>query len=134
MEKWRQEISEIRKSHQDQLTIVEKRNHQAMMELRDRLEAEKEIFQDNFLKKSEEKYRIREKAFRDQIIQERDSEIEVVIERLERETGSSNSDATRRYRMDIERIKTETAAEMKEVYSGRNSYVLLFSSSETIIV
>jgi hypothetical protein len=126
MEKWRQEISEIRKSHQDQLTIVEKRNHQAMMELRDRLEAEKEIFQDNFLKKSEEKCRIREKAFRDQIIQERDSEIEVVIERLERETGSSNSDATRRYRMDIERIKTETAAEMKEVYSGRNSYVYFF--------
>ena len=126
MEKWRQEISEIRKSHQDQLTIVEKRNHQAMMELRDRLEAEKEIFQDNFLKKSEEKYRIREKAFRDQIIQERDAEIEVVIERLERETGSSNSDATRRYRMDIERIKTETAAEMKEVYSGRKFLCFTF--------
>ena len=39
----------------------------------------------------------------------------MVIQRLESETGSNNSDATRRYRMDIERIKSETAEEIKQV-------------------
>lgn len=67
------------------------------------------------LKKTEAQVRAREKAFREQLIQERDAEIEVIIDRLERESGSSTSDATRRYRMDIERIKAETATEIKEV-------------------
>ena len=80
------------------------------------LETQKEEWQALVLKKTENQVRAREKAFREQVIRERDAEIEVVIDRLERESGSSNSDATRRYRMDIERIKAETANEIKEVY------------------
>jgi chromosome segregation ATPase len=58
---------------------------------------------------------VTQKQFRDQMIEQRDQEIEIVIQRLESETGSNNSDATRKYRMDIERIKSETAEEIKQL-------------------
>jgi TPP-dependent pyruvate/acetoin dehydrogenase alpha subunit len=49
------------------------------------------------------------------MIEQRDAEIEMVVQRLESESGSNTSDATRRYRMDIERIKSEAADEIKQV-------------------
>ncbi|KAI8927730.1 hypothetical protein BC831DRAFT_160540 [Entophlyctis helioformis] len=39
----------------------------------------------------------------------------MVIQRLESESNSSTSDATRKYRMDIERMKSETAEEVKHL-------------------
>jgi hypothetical protein len=49
------------------------------------------------------------------LIEQRDQEIELVIQRLESESGSNNSDAARKYRIDVERIKAETAEEMKQL-------------------
>lgn len=107
--------STLRDQHQKALSDQETKHHHAISDLKHKLDIEKEEWQSMFMKKTEVQVRAREKAFREQVVRERDAEIEVVIDRLESESGSSNSDATRRYRMDIERIKAETANEIKEL-------------------
>lgn len=57
----------------------------------------------------------KERKLREKLIQERDREIEMVIQRLESETYSSSSDIAHRYRIEIERLKSEHAEELKEV-------------------
>lgn len=86
---------------------------QDMNNLRNKLQAEKEEWQSNYMKKIESQIRVQQKSFREQLIKERDSEIEMVIQRLESESGSNSSDASRRYRIDLERVKSEAAQEMK---------------------
>lgn len=83
--------------------------------LKEQFVIEKQGWQQTYMSKVESQQRNREKILREQLIKQRDQEIEAVIERLESETGSNNSDATRRYRMDVERIKAEAADEVKQV-------------------
>jgi hypothetical protein len=83
--------------------------------LKDQFIIEKQEWQQSYIKKVETQQRQRDKLFREQLIKQRDEEIEAVIDRLESESGSNNSDATRKYRMDVERIKAESAEEIKEV-------------------
>jgi hypothetical protein len=95
---------------------IEYQNHKHIQDtnnLRTKLQTEKEEWQSNYMKKIEAQIRVQQKSFREQLIKERDSEIEMVIQRLESESGSNNSDATRRYRIDLERVKSEAAQEMK---------------------
>lgn len=68
------------------------------------------------MKKIESQVHQREQKFKEELIAQRDAELELVIQRLECESGSSHSDVARRHRMDIERIKAEHAAEKKEVW------------------
>lgn len=83
--------------------------------LKEQFVIEKQEWQQTYMTKVESQQRNRDKLFREQLIKQRDQEIEAVIERLESESGSNNSDATRKYRMDVERIKAETADEIKQV-------------------
>ena len=46
---------------------------------------------------------------------DRDRELEMIVDRLEAETNSNTSDVSRRYRMDIERLKASMAEEIKDV-------------------
>jgi hypothetical protein len=117
LEGFRKETDRMSQEKQDQMHDLQKRQESDVTMLKERLAVEKEEWQSSYMKKVEAQMRSREKTFREQLIQQRDAEIEMVIQRLESESGSSTSDATRRYRMDIERIKAETADEIKEVFN-----------------
>ena len=117
LEGFRKETDRMSQEKQDQMHDLQKRHESDVTMLKERLGVEKEEWQSSYMKKVEAQMRSREKTFREQLIQQRDAEIEMVIQRLESESGSSTSDATRRYRMDIERIKAETADEIKEVFN-----------------
>ncbi|KAJ3269353.1 Centrosomal protein of 131 kDa [Terramyces sp. JEL0728] len=115
LESLRREMEQERTDRDNMLNEQNKKHMVDMNQLREKFQIEKEEWQANYMKKVEVSVRAREKQFKDQLIQQRDAEIEMVIQRLESETGSNNSDATRRYRMDIERIKSETAEEIKQL-------------------
>ncbi|KAJ3324005.1 Centrosomal protein of 131 kDa [Boothiomyces sp. JEL0866] len=111
----RKEMEQERIDRDNMMTEQSKKHMAEMNQLREKCQIEKEEWQANYMKKVELSVRAKEKQFKEQLIQQRDAEIEMVIQRLECETGSNNSDATRRYRMDIERIKSETAEEIKQL-------------------
>jgi hypothetical protein len=56
-----------------------------------------------------------QKKFKDKLIKERDDELELVISRLENESDSSQSDHHRKFRMDVEKLKSEHALEIKQL-------------------
>ncbi|KAJ3261606.1 Centrosomal protein of 131 kDa [Boothiomyces macroporosus] len=111
----RKEMEQERIDRDNMMAEQSKKHMAELNQLREKFQIEKEEWQANYMKKVEMSVRAKEKQFKEQLIQQRDAEIEMVIQRLESETGSSNSDATRRYRMDIERIKSETAEEIKQL-------------------
>ncbi len=55
------------------------------------------------------------KLFKEKLIKERDAEIEMIIQRLESETNSNQSDVTRRQRMELEKLKADMADEIKNL-------------------
>ncbi|KAJ3299847.1 Centrosomal protein of 131 kDa [Borealophlyctis nickersoniae] len=97
-------LEEVRRKHLTELS-----------NLREKLSIEKEEWQTHFMAKQEAEMRQREKLFKEKLIKERDAEIEMVIQRLESETSSTSSDATRRYRMEVEKLKAEMAEEVKQL-------------------
>jgi hypothetical protein len=61
-------------------------------------------------------YRHRETQLREKFIKERDAEIEMVIQRLESEGSLNTTDAAHSHRIEIERLRSEHADEVKQVY------------------
>ncbi|KAJ3324883.1 Centrosomal protein of 131 kDa [Blyttiomyces sp. JEL0837] len=111
-------MAQIEKSRSDGVAGQEelRRKHQnEMMMLHERLKVEKEEWQDAFLKRQEGAMRERDKLLKEKLIQERDAELELIVQRLESETNSNASDIYRRHRMDIEKIKAEHAEEIKQL-------------------
>lgn len=115
IESMRKELDAERVKHDEIIDDARKKHLQELIACRQQLQIEKEEWQANYMKKTEAQNRTREKEFREQLIQQRDQEIEIIIQRLESETGSNTSDATRKYRMDVERIKGEAAEEIKQL-------------------
>ena len=118
----RKAIEDLRKSVENERTSkdhaleeLRKKNYSDLAQLREKLSVEKEEWQSHYMKKIESDIRAKEKQFKDKLIKERDAEIEMVIQRLESETNSNTSDATRKFRMDVEKIKAEAAEEMKHL-------------------
>ncbi|RKO94547.1 hypothetical protein BDK51DRAFT_29486 [Blyttiomyces helicus] len=56
-----------------------------------------------------------QKALKERLVKERDAEIEMVIQRLESETSAGSSEASRRYRIEVEKLKSEMAEEIKQL-------------------
>ena len=76
---------------------------------------EKEEWQIQLLNKYEQDIIARERSLREKLIQERDSEIELVIQRLESESNTNSSDLVRQHRMEIERLKSSHTEELRQV-------------------
>ncbi|KAJ3178994.1 Centrosomal protein of 131 kDa [Geranomyces variabilis] len=83
--------------------------------LREKLAIEKEEWAAQYMTRVEVDMRNREKAFKEKLVAERDAEIEMVVQRLESETSCNSSESTRRYRMEVERLRAETADEVKQL-------------------
>ncbi|TPX58588.1 hypothetical protein PhCBS80983_g03012 [Powellomyces hirtus] len=97
-------VEELRRKHNAEVSM-----------LREKLAVEKEEWQTHYMAKQEVEMRNREKAFKEKLVRERDAEIEMIVQRLESETSCNSSEATRRYRMEVERLRAETADEVKQL-------------------
>ncbi|KAJ3041961.1 Centrosomal protein of 131 kDa [Rhizophlyctis rosea] len=115
LEELRRQVEAERGAKDDALEELRRRHNTEISNLRERLTIEKEEWQSHFIAKQEAEMRNREKRFKEKLIKERDAEIEMIIQRLEVETSSNSSDATRRYRMEVEKLKSEMADEVKQL-------------------
>jgi len=86
-----------------------------LQKLEERLELEKEEWQAQIISKMQLESHNRERQLRAKLIEERDAEIEMVIQRLEMESSTSSSDLSRQHRADVERLKAEHQSEMRQV-------------------
>ncbi|KAJ3054350.1 Centrosomal protein of 131 kDa [Rhizophlyctis rosea] len=111
----RHQVEEERTAKDNALEELRRRHNTELSKLREKFNIEKEEWQTQFMAKQENEMRNREKSFKEKLIKERDTEIEMIIQRLELETSSNSSDATRRYRMEVEKLKAEMAEEVKQL-------------------
>jgi hypothetical protein len=109
------QIEQIKSEHHTVINDLQARNRSDMKQQAERVQIEKEEWQTNFMKKIEKEVSAREKVFKEKLIKERDQEIEMVIQRLESETDSSQNDISRSFRMEIQRLKTDAAQQSKQL-------------------
>ncbi|KND04993.1 uncharacterized protein SPPG_00676, partial [Spizellomyces punctatus DAOM BR117] len=115
IEELRRQVDVERDAKEQALEDARRKQATELSNLREKLAIEKEEWQTHYMAKQEAEMRNREKAFKEKLVRERDAEIEMVVQRLESETSCNSSEATRRYRMEIERLKAETAEEVKQL-------------------
>ncbi|KFU85906.1 5-azacytidine-induced protein 1 [Chaetura pelagica] len=83
--------------------------------LKDRLEMEKQAWEENYMKKEEAWLLSREQELRDEVRKERDKEIEVVIQRLEADMSLAKEECERAAENRIKRIRDKYEVELQEL-------------------
>ncbi|KAJ3336674.1 Centrosomal protein of 131 kDa [Gonapodya sp. JEL0774] len=111
----RRAVETERERGEQALEEMKRRSAVEMGQLKERMVVEKEEWQERYMNKVETEMRAREKLFKEKLIQERDAEIELVIQRIESESSSNSSESTRRQRLEMERFRAENAEEVKQV-------------------
>ena len=125
----RKQLEAAKIESQKEMGRIHKDHQKSLRTFQEQTEIEKQEWQQNYIQKSEAQTRSRDKLLREQLIAQRDQEIEQVIIRLESESGSNSSESSRRYRMDIERIKSDTAMEIKDVIHFITDYCIVTRST-----
>ncbi|KAJ3397510.1 Centrosomal protein of 131 kDa [Lobulomyces angularis] len=111
----RNELAELRLENDKNSENMRKRHQDELHALQEKLMAQKEDWQKQYMEKQEGEIRCREKTFKEKLLKERDSEIEMIIQRLESESGSGNSEVERRHRLELEKLRQEQSEELKEL-------------------
>ncbi|CAF1152176.1 unnamed protein product [Didymodactylos carnosus] len=103
--------------------LEQERRHQGeIRELKEKLEIEKQSWEENYMKKQETNLAGKERELRDQMKRERDKEIEKVISQLETDTTMSKEEAERAAENRVKRIRDKYESELREVeYSERQT-------------
>ncbi|KAJ3158667.1 Centrosomal protein of 131 kDa [Geranomyces michiganensis] len=111
----RAQIDALHTTHDQKLDETRRKHAAELHSLRQQLAIEKEEWCAQYMARVDAEMKGREKAFKEKLVAERDAEIEMVVQRLESETSCNSSESTRRYRMEIERLRAETADEVKQL-------------------
>ncbi|KAI9017173.1 hypothetical protein BC832DRAFT_10359 [Gaertneriomyces semiglobifer] len=111
----RRQVDAAQVAKEQVLADLQRRHQTELSQQRERLDIEKEEWQRQYIARHETEMRNREKVFKEKLIRERDAELEMVIQRLESETSSNSSEVSRRYRMEIEKLKAEAAEQVKQL-------------------
>ncbi|XP_028824826.1 centrosomal protein of 131 kDa isoform X2 [Denticeps clupeoides] len=122
----RAELEELRKQLEDSSSLANRaareeleRRHQAEMKaLRERLEIEKQTWEENYMKKEEAWLLSRERQLKEEVRRGRDQEIEMAIQRLEEETSSVREECERAADNRVKRVREKYEAELKELESS----------------
>ena len=83
--------------------------------MKEKLEIEKQSWEQNYIKKQENWIIQKERELKDQVKRERDKEIELLINRLESESTLGREEADRAAENRIKRIRDKYESELKEV-------------------
>ncbi|XP_074870340.1 centrosomal protein of 131 kDa [Carettochelys insculpta] len=126
----RAELEELRRQLEENSSVVTKalkeeyekgkeeqeRRHQAEVQvLKDRLEIEKQAWEASYVKKEEAWLLARERELKEEVRKERDTEIELVIQRLEADMSSTKEECERMAENRIKRVREKYEAEQQEL-------------------
>ncbi|XP_072098498.1 centrosomal protein of 131 kDa [Mobula birostris] len=132
----RAELDELRSQLEENCSLVTKalkeefekakeeqeRRHQAEIQsLKERLEIEKQAWEENYMKKQEAWLLTRERGLKEEVRKGRDKEIELVIQRLEEEVRVSKQECERAAENTIKHVRHKYETELRELeHSERN--------------
>ncbi|XP_058261971.1 centrosomal protein of 131 kDa isoform X4 [Hemibagrus wyckioides] len=102
---------EMEKSREEQ----ERRHQVEMKAQRERLEIEKQTWEENYMKKEEVWLLTRERELKEEVRRGRDKEIELAIQRLEEETSSAREECERAAENRVKRVREKYEAELREL-------------------
>uniref|UniRef100_A0A6I8RPM3 Centrosomal protein 131kDa n=1 Tax=Xenopus tropicalis TaxID=8364 RepID=A0A6I8RPM3_XENTR len=126
----RAELDELRKQLEDNCALAtrvlkeeyekskdeQERRHQAEIKaLKERLEIEKQAWEQNYMKKEETWLLSRERELKEDVRKGRDREIELVIQRLESEMSTAKDECERACENRIKRIRDKYESELQEL-------------------
>ncbi|XP_069511265.1 centrosomal protein of 131 kDa isoform X2 [Ambystoma mexicanum] len=102
---------EFEKSKEEQ----ERRHKAENKSLKERLEIEKQAWEENYMKKEEAWLLSRERELKEEVRKGRDKEIEMVIQRLEAEMSTTKDECERAAENRIKRVRDKYEAELQEL-------------------
>ncbi|XP_077314849.1 centrosomal protein of 131 kDa isoform X3 [Lithobates pipiens] len=126
----RAELDELRKQLEDNCSLATRvlreeyekskeeqdRRHQAEIKaLKERLEIEKQAWEQNYMKKEEAWLLTRERELKAEVRKGRDKEIELVIQRLESEMSTAREECERAAENRIKRVREKYESELQEM-------------------
>ncbi|KAG8446499.1 hypothetical protein GDO86_014089 [Hymenochirus boettgeri] len=126
----RAELDELRKQLEDNCALAtrvlkeeyekskeeQERRHQAELKaLKERLEIEKQAWEQNYMKKEETWLLSRERELKEDVRKGRDKEIELVIQRLESDMSTAKEECERAAESRIKRIRDKYDSELQEL-------------------
>ncbi|KAM4691560.1 centrosomal protein of 131 kDa isoform 1-T1 [Rhinophrynus dorsalis] len=126
----RAELDDLRRQLEDNCTLAtrvlkeeyekskeeQERRHQAEIKaLKERLEIEKQAWEQNYMKKEEAWLLSRERELKEDLRKGRDKEIELVIQRLESEMSMAKEDCERTAESRIKRVRDKYESELQEI-------------------
>ncbi|XP_062858951.1 centrosomal protein of 131 kDa isoform X2 [Trichomycterus rosablanca] len=110
---------EMEKSREEQ----ERRHQVEMKALRERLEIEKQTWEENYMKKREMWLLTRERELKEEVRRGRDKEIELAIQKLEKETSSTREECERAAENRVKRVREKYEAELQELEHSEQAAV-----------
>ncbi|KAK9965829.1 hypothetical protein ABG768_004895 [Culter alburnus] len=102
---------ELEKSRDEQ----ERRHQVEIKALKERLEIEKQTWEENYMKKEEAWLLSRERELKEEVRRGRDKEIELAIQRLEEETRGAREECERAADNRIKRVREKYEAEIRDL-------------------
>ncbi|XP_053309203.1 centrosomal protein of 131 kDa isoform X2 [Spea bombifrons] len=126
----RAELDELRKQLEENCSLTtrvlkeeyekskdeQERRHQAEIKaLKERLDIEKQAWEQNYMKKEEAWLLSRERELKEDVRKERDKEIEIVIHRLEAEMSAAREECERAAENRIKRVRDKYESELQEI-------------------
>ncbi|CAL8304469.1 unnamed protein product [Lota lota] len=100
----------------DQSRAEQERRHQVEMRgLKERLEIEKQTWEENYMKKEEAWLLSRERELKEEVRRGRDKEIELAIKRLEDETSGAREECERAAENRVKRVREKYEVELREL-------------------
>lgn len=135
IEKLRKETEIIQAENLQNIASIRQKHVEEVAKLQESHNLQLQQFQTQFTANQEAIMLSREKKFKEKLIKERDMEIELIINRLESETNSSDSDIQRRHRMEVEKLKSEFAnsvCELRDQHSQALDKIVLMQSNLSV--
>uniref|UniRef100_A0A6Q2YQ00 Centrosomal protein 131 n=1 Tax=Esox lucius TaxID=8010 RepID=A0A6Q2YQ00_ESOLU len=132
----RAELEDLRKQLEDNSSLAgrtlreeqersreeQERRHQVEMKaLRERLEIEKQTWEENYMKKEDAWLLSRERELKEELRRGRDKEIEMAIQRLEEETSGARDECDRAAENRVKRVREKYEAELRELERSERS-------------
>ncbi|CAF0986557.1 unnamed protein product, partial [Brachionus calyciflorus] len=121
-------IDTIKKEYTNAQAELEKKHLKELTDLKEKLDIEKQTWEQNYMKKQENWITQKERELKEQVRKDRDKEIELLITRIESESTLAREEADRAADNRIKRIRDKYESELKEVEKSERETMERFNS------
>ncbi len=122
------EMEDLKAQHARTLEEAHRRHGSELRDLEERLMIERQSWEENYRKRQEVAMMEKERGMRETVRRERDKEIEMVIARLEEETGQTKAECERAAEARIKRVREKYETELREVERSERSTLERFNT------